>query len=403
MPVGKQKHSMIYIPSWEGEGMNLGSVFFVGGEDGKTFFYDLKKGQFYKWGDTSNNHEQPALFLYGNFLYCFNLLNDKVTFFEKTYLGKNTKRVWEKVFPRFKGINPMEFYNNNFMVSKTIEGNILLIGGNDANKGSSIFIFNPLNNTIVSLEGENDYINLVDKNLYKLNKVLNIAIPSDFWQNKEIAILNKYNYSLNKKKYKVGQKGPNSNFDLSLENNPELYNDNQIGIISLKGTFSSLNQRNQNYAKSRIIGSPMFFQSNQQYIQHNQSVPQLYNRNYQQNRIYNRNTNHQNLNYNRNMMQNNQQYEQKYYSYSQRYMHPKEKLCKECSQKSQINKNSDKIDIPQNIKYAFNNENRRYNIQEQENHNIINENNDNINGQRMFQQVDTYEYSIKPTPNEKNM
>ena len=205
-----------------------------------------------------------------------------------------------------------------------------MIGGNDANKGSSIFIFNPLNNTIVSLEGENDYINLVDKNLYKLNKVLNIAIPSDFWQNKEIAILNKYNYSLNKKKYKVGQKGPNSNFDLSLENNPELYNDNQIGIISLKGTFSSLNQRNQNYVKSRIIGTPMFFQTNQQYIQHNQSVPQLYNRNYQQNRIYNRNTNHQNLNYNRNMMQNNQQYEQKYYSYSQRYMHPKEKLCKEC-------------------------------------------------------------------------
>jgi hypothetical protein len=103
-------------------------------------------------------------------------------------------------------------------------------------------------------------------------------------------------------------------------------------------------------------------------------------------------------------MQNNQEYEQKYYSYSQRYMHPKENLCKECSQRSQMNTNKDKINIPQNIKYAFNNENRRYNIQEQENHNIINEQDNNqnenkiINDKRVFQQVDTYEYSIKPTP-----
>jgi hypothetical protein len=404
MPVGKQKHSMIYIPSWGVERMNLGSVFFVGGEDKQTFFYDLKRGQFYKWGDTSNIHDQPALFLYGNYLYCFNLLNNKVTFFEKTYLGKNTKRVWEKVFPRFKGVNTSEFYNNNFVASKSIEGNILLIGGNDTNKGSLTFIFNPLNNTIIDIEGENENINLVDKNLYKLNKVLNIAIPSDFWQNKELAIINKYNYSLYKKRYKAGQKDPNSNFDMSLENNPELYNDNQIGNITLKSIFSFQNQRNQNYVKSRIVGNPMFFQSNQQHIQHNLSVPQIYNRNYQQNRIYNRNAYNQNINYSRNIMQNKQEYEQKYYSYSQRYMHPKENLCKECSQGSLMNKNNDKINIPQNIKYAFNNENRRYNIQEQENHNIINEQDNNqnenniINDKRVFQQVDTYEYSIKPTP-----
>ena len=61
-------------------------------------------------------HIKSALFIYEDYLYCFNSLSEKNNFFEKTYLGKNSRKVWEKVYPLFKGVNPKEFYNNDFAV-----------------------------------------------------------------------------------------------------------------------------------------------------------------------------------------------------------------------------------------------------------------------------------------------
>lgn len=137
LPIDKRNHSMIYAPNW---GYGSGSIFLIGGDIIQTLVYDIKKGIFYYWGNMLGFHSKPSLLLYGDYLYCFNQLNEKNTFFEKTYLGYNTKKLWEKVYPLFKGVDPKEFYNNDFAVSRTTEEYILFIGGKNAKKNLSYLI-----------------------------------------------------------------------------------------------------------------------------------------------------------------------------------------------------------------------------------------------------------------------
>ena len=185
---------------------------------------DIKTKKFINWGDTNNYYYKPALI----YLYSFQQFNQKNIFFEKTYLGENTKKKWEIIYPRFKGVDPHEFYKEEFAISKSTEGKILLIGRN-----INTYIYNPLNDTIINSKVENEKINLYEKIFCKLNKIINIAIQADFEENKELAILNKYNYSLLKTKYINVQKDASINYEFNMENNLDLINNKQIGNLSL--------------------------------------------------------------------------------------------------------------------------------------------------------------------------
>lgn len=136
---------------------------------------DIKTKKFINWGDTNNYHYKPALIYYDEYLYSFQQFNQKNIFFEKTYLGENTKKKWEIIYPKFKGVDPNEFYKEEFAISKSTEGKILLIGRN-----INTYIYNPLNDTIINSKVENEKINLYEKIFCKLNKIINIAIQADF-------------------------------------------------------------------------------------------------------------------------------------------------------------------------------------------------------------------------------
>ena len=257
IPYEKNNYSMIYVPNY-GES---GSVFFIGGDNCRTFLYDIKARVFENWGNMLNSHFEPASYVYGDYLYCFNSLNENNTYFQKTFLGCNTRRMWEKVYPRFKEFEPKEFYNNNFAASKSTEGTILFVGGTNASDNT--FIFNPLNNTMIKTNGENEKIDFDDKKFYSLNKLIDIAMPSNFERNHELALLNKYNYSLTKIKYKVGHKNSNINLISTIEKFKNLFDENnQKGNISLEGKFFSSNQNNPIYVFRRTIGKPVFNQIN---------------------------------------------------------------------------------------------------------------------------------------------
>ena len=251
LKITKNKHSLIYVPE-------IG-VFIVGGDTKKTFMYNTKTKKFLKWGDTNNYHYKPALIYYDEYLYSFQQLNNKNIFFEKTYLGENTQKKWEIIYPRFKDLDPNEFYKEEFAVSKSTEGKILLILGNKNHKNKKIFIYNPINDTVVKSEVDNEQINFDEKIFYKLNKIINIAIPSDFELNKELAILNKYTYTLQKTKYIEFQKDKSINYEFNIDNNLELINDNQIGNISLQAKFEGKDYQGR-FTLIRTIGIPIFKQ-----------------------------------------------------------------------------------------------------------------------------------------------
>ena len=262
LKISKNNHSMLYVHNF--------GVFVVGGDTNKTYYYDIKNNKFKIWGNTmSNNTVKPALIFFDDYLYCFQILNEKNNYFEKTYLGENTQKKWEIIYPRFKGINPNQFYNNNFAVSKSIEGKILFVGGNNKNS----FVFNNLNDTIMKAEGKNENILFDEKIFYKLNKVMNIAIPSDFEKSKEIAIVNKYQFSLQKIKYKNSQNYININKELNFENNLNIINDNQIGNFSLQGKFKRINKnkKKEEFTFIRTYGIPVFNQIN--YIKFSREFP----------------------------------------------------------------------------------------------------------------------------------
>ena len=98
MPFPKSNHSMIYI-----QNNNKEIIFIAGGDNVKTFYYDIKFNKFMIWGDMNEIHFLPGLIKINDYLYSFHLLKDEKNriFFEKTNLN-NSEHIWEKVYPNFE-------------------------------------------------------------------------------------------------------------------------------------------------------------------------------------------------------------------------------------------------------------------------------------------------------------
>ena len=199
MPFPKSDHSMAYI-----EHNNKKYIFFVGGNDSITFYYDINSKKFEQWGNLNSAYSHPSLIQIGNFLYCFNLSLDKDNqlFFEKTNLDSN-EHVWEKVYPNFENNEEKEnILNKEFCVSKCAGKKIILIGDNNWNeKDENIFLYDIDTNLFyVNTICSNQYINLIDKNFYKVNDSHSIALPDFSNENGlyEIGILNKIKYTFRK-------------------------------------------------------------------------------------------------------------------------------------------------------------------------------------------------------------
>ena len=64
LPVDKQSHSMLYIPKRY--------IYFIGGNNKKTFFYDIFFSSFNSWANMNKSVKNPTLILLNNiFIYSF--------------------------------------------------------------------------------------------------------------------------------------------------------------------------------------------------------------------------------------------------------------------------------------------------------------------------------------------
>ena len=133
MLVGKKNHSIIYIPN--------NFVFIVGGNDLKTFYYDIKINEFISWIDLNKKRLEPALALVNNYLYCFENVhlninstrNDAFTI-EKTDITSENP-TWILIKPNIN----LLFGNQKFFgVINNNNSNIIFIGGNMYNEDSFI-------------------------------------------------------------------------------------------------------------------------------------------------------------------------------------------------------------------------------------------------------------------------
>ena len=186
MPFGKKNHSMIYLTFNENEEW----IFITGGNDKKSFYYDLNKNYFINWSDTLDIHQNPALIRIGEYLYILDTLNSKKNYWGRTKIISPTRK-WEKVIPKLDK-KLLSNFPSEFAVSYDVNSQILLIGGNNILNSNTTYVYDPISNEIyLSKIGTNDNEIFSDKIFYKINNKYNVAIPKNVTEKKEICLVNK--------------------------------------------------------------------------------------------------------------------------------------------------------------------------------------------------------------------
>jgi len=215
MPFEKKNHSMLYITD--------NFIFVAGGNSLETFLYDIEKKVFIKWANMNKKHFQPAIFLYGDYVYAFSALNSEdqnENFFERTNLTSKDPK-WEKIFPKFENsgnFDKNKLVNDCFALSKSINGDILFIGGE---KNSTNYVYNPIKNTFSLSPGISAIIPFWDKTFYKISKKYSVSIPLNFCSNYKLALVNKETQSLHEINYdkKTGKVEFNLDIEKEKKNN----------------------------------------------------------------------------------------------------------------------------------------------------------------------------------------
>ena len=176
LPLPKSNHSMIYIPN--------NYIFFVGGNNKFTFYYNIKNNTFSKWADLNEIQLRPALYFdeETNELFCMSNYKDNF-FIEKTNLTNFPE--WKKIDVNIKD---KPTFRNNFIIKKINQDKYLLIGNNNYIYDNELKEIREYNNDI---SPNKTGMQFLDKNLYKLNNYLNVSIPKNFNDEKEIIIVNK--------------------------------------------------------------------------------------------------------------------------------------------------------------------------------------------------------------------
>ena len=246
LPLPKSNHSMIYIPN--------NFIFFVGGNNKFTFYYNIKNNTFSKWADLNEIQLRPALYFDDetNELFCMSNYKDNFII-EKTNLTNFPE--WEKIDVKMKE-NPT--FKNNFIIKKIAPDKFLLIGNNN-------YIFDNESKEIKEKNSSNkNGMKFIDKNLYKLNNFSDISIPRNFNDEKEIIIVNKNgdvkkvdfeqieNENIKKENlsFKTNDKKINGNINIKIKTQKVDANNNfdQKNFDNLKNDNNLFyNTRNQKY------------------------------------------------------------------------------------------------------------------------------------------------------------
>lgn len=188
----KANHSMIYINNNDKE-----IIFLAGGDDLKTFYFDIKNNNFVNWGNMTSLCSNPALLNINNYLYCFYLVKDENSqlFFERTNLDEQN-HIWERIYPNFAAEQIKNMIMNcEFGVCRCAKGQIVLWGGNFNNPNSYLY---DLNDNLLSFneKNNNQFVPLFDKTFYKINSTHNIALPCNINRHVGIYVLNKLKKTL---------------------------------------------------------------------------------------------------------------------------------------------------------------------------------------------------------------
>lgn len=243
MKYPKANHSMIYLNHNDNE-----LIFVAGGDDLKTFYYDIETKKFVNWGNMNYKHFRPALINIGDYLYCFDTSEKNGIIFEKTNLNDISNK-WEKIAPDFENKKLKNFTNVGFAANLCVNGKILLCGGDSVNMNT--YLYDVYKNMISSNDKCEDILfTFNDKNFYKINNNSSIALPYSLNEEKEILISNKNNYSL--VKININKKDKNKNEKFKFDNKYLKPQESLIGNVNIEFKTEDINDEKENVEINNI-------------------------------------------------------------------------------------------------------------------------------------------------------
>ena len=195
----KKNHSMIYI---KGD-----YVFIVGGNDLKTFYFDIKESSMNDWGDLAISRTEPSLILISDHLYCFDNVNskgkkDELTI-ERTDVTLDHGN-WEIIHPILDSLENQKINQKFFGVSKSIDDNILFLGGNmngEYKKNKFNYKFNTNNKSVEISEIPFEEYNFKEKTFLPYNNNVDYILPDFNRHHPEVIFFQKNKNKLSLVKY----------------------------------------------------------------------------------------------------------------------------------------------------------------------------------------------------------
>ena len=195
----KKNHSMIYI---KGD-----YVFIVGGNDLKTFYFDIKESSMNVWGDLNISRTEPSLILISNHLYCFDNVNSKGKKDEFTIERTDITLEhgdWEIIQPILDSLENQKLNQKFFGVSKSIDDNILFLGGNmneEDKKNKFNYKFNVNNKTVEVSEIPFEEYNFKEKTFLPYKNNVDYILPDFNRHHPEVIFFQKNKNKLSLVKY----------------------------------------------------------------------------------------------------------------------------------------------------------------------------------------------------------
>ena len=244
----KKNHSMIFIPN--------NYVFVVGGNDKKTFYFNIENAEVCQWADLNKIRNEPALQRINNNLYCFDSINkgnSEIFSLEKTELNSN-KPEWVLLTPKFNFPlnNEQKLSQKFFGVAKDDENNIIFIGGNmdnDSSNNNEIFNFK-YNTSFNSIEVSNvpyHKYNFKEKTFLTYKKNIDYILPDFNKQHPEVVFFVKKNNKIEAIDYEPKFHSQSKALKPPA---PDFKYDFNMPIVSIPDQFTDFNIDPQNQIKT---------------------------------------------------------------------------------------------------------------------------------------------------------
>ena len=208
----KRNHGMLYYQK---------KLYIVGGNNEKTFYYDLETKKIENLGNLNIKRFEPSIIIHSNYLFCFDATRNSENKFSFEKIDLIQRSSWEIIYPKISHNIIENIYNQKYFgISEDNNYNIIFIGGlyiNNAEENienySTFFNikYNLVNNTMEKTDIPFQELSFNEKTLLPLNENENIILLSSFGKNPKIIEFLKDNNNIKITELNIPEKNDNIN------------------------------------------------------------------------------------------------------------------------------------------------------------------------------------------------